>query len=241
MQIVRDEALVKRRKRIGQIGSFAGLGVLAAGMAASLLAPEENVTLKLYLPFITLFVGFLLSTVGIYYTNHWGRSPRPDQMIDNSLKGLGRQFKIYHYVLPPSHLLLTPGGPVVLISRMEGGVYTARGDKWSQRFTIGRVLRFMGQEGLGNPTKEAAYQVEQVRRFVSKNAPELGDVPIRAAVVFMAENVLLDVEETGVPVVRAAKLKGLVRSELLDNPLPKTTVRQLEELFDAAAAQKGSG
>ena len=110
------------------------------------------------------------------------------------------------------------------------------GAKWKQRFSVARLLSFMGREGLGNPTKEADYQIGRMRSFLAKYAPELEETPISAAIVFLADQVVLNVgeTETDVPVLRATKLKGFLRSSA-GKPLPKETYRQLEELFDAAA------
>jgi hypothetical protein len=232
MQIIRDEKLVARRKKIGQIASLVGIAVLLGGMAFTWLAPNWDVPVQftIYVPFLALLVGFILSSIGIYHTNRWGRSPRPDEILDKSLKGLGGEYNLYHFALPVSHLLLTPSGPVVLIVKTEGREYTVEGDRWRQRFSLGTVLRFMGQEGLGNPTKEANYQIEQMRRSLAKHAPELADTPVTAIIVFTADQVTLNVGETSIPVVRAAKLKGFLRSRAV-KPLPRATYRKLEELF----------
>ena len=242
MQIVRDERLIQRRKKIGQVTSLLGLGILVVGMAFTWLSPRWDIAmdLTLYATLGTLLVGFILSNVGIYYTNRWGRSPRPDEMLDASLKGLGREYKIYHFVLPVPHVLLTPQGMVVVVTKLEGGTYTVDNDKWRQRFSFMRVLRFIGQEGLGNPTRDAKYFIDRMRKYLDKVAPELVEAPVTALIVFLAENVVLNVGETSVPVVRAAKLKGFLRSGM-GKSMPKKTYRQLEELLDSGAGVASQG
>jgi hypothetical protein len=185
-------------------------------------------------PLATLLVGFILSNIGMYFTNRWGRSPRPDEVLDKSLKGMNREYRLYHFALPAPHVLLTPSGPVVLTVKFEGGKYSVEDGKWRQGFSVLRVLNFMGREGLGNPTRDAEYQIEQMRGFLDKHAPELEDISISAIIVFLADNVVLEVGETAVPVLRAAKLKGHLRSQA-DKPLPQQVLRQLAEVFDAAA------
>ena len=236
MQIVRDEALAARRKKIGNIASLLGIGVILGGMIFTWVAPGRGVSaqLLLYVPLGTLLVGFIVSSIGMYYVNRWGRSPRPDEVLDKSLKGLGREYKLYHYALPAPHVLLTPSGPMVLVARFEGGEYTVEDDRWRQRFSLVRVLGFMGREGLGNPSKDADYLVERMRRYLEENEPELGEVPVSAVIVFTAEKVVLNVGETRIPTLRAAKLKGYLRSQA-DKALPHETQQRLEALFDAAA------
>ncbi len=240
MQIIRDEALARRRKKIGNIASLLGIGVILAGMVFTWVAPGRDVPsqLLIYVPLLTLVVGFIVSSIGMYYVNRWGRSPRPDEILDGSLKGLGREYRLYHYALPAPHVLLTPNGPMVLIAKFEGGEYTVEGERWRQRFSPMRVLGFMGREGLGNPTKDADYLVERMRRFLAEHAPELPEVPVSAVIVFTAPKVVLNVGETRIPTLRAAKLKGYLRSQAA-KPLPQETRQQLEALFDGAAGIRG--
>ncbi len=236
MQIIRDEALARRRKKIGNIASVAGIGVIALSLVVTWVGPGWGLSVQLltYVQLVSLLVGFIISSIGMYFVNRWGRSPRPDEILDKSLKGLSRDYRLYHYALPAPHVLLTPNGPMVLVARFEPGVYTVDDDRWRQRFSLMRVIGFMGREGLGNPSKDADYMVERVRRYLDKNAPELQEVPVSAAVVFTAEKVVLNVGETSVPTLRATKLKGYLRSQA-SKPLPQETRERLQALFDAAA------
>jgi hypothetical protein len=234
MRIVRDDEMIGRRRRIGQVASLVGLGILAAGMAVVFFGPQWGipVDVAVWVPLGTLIVGFVLSQIGLYFTNRWGRRPRPDQLVDQNLKGLGKEYKMYHYVLPAPHVLLTPEGPLVIVVRLDAGVITARGDRWRQKMSAWRVLTFLGREGLGNPTREAQYQVQQVQRLISERAQELVDAPVDGVIAFLAERVTLDVEEAPVPVVRGAKLKGYLRSRP-GKALPRSTYQALEALFDS--------
>ena len=233
MQIVRNLALIGRRKRIGQIASLVGIGILIGGMALTWLGPRWNLspTILLVVPVIALLVGFIASSIGIYYTNNYARSPRSDQILDQCLKGLSKDYKLYHYLLPAPHVLLTPIGVFVIVTRMEGGTFSVEGDKWRQRFSAGMLVRFMGREGLGNPSKEAQHLVDVLRRFLTKNEPDLADVLISPIVVFTADKVMLHVEDSAFPILRAPKVKGYLRSRS-DKPLPKATYRRLESIFD---------
>lgn len=236
MQIIRDEVLIQKRKKIGQITSVLGLLVLFGGMAVYMFGQKMGISMQMivYIPFIALLLGFILSNIGIYFMNQWGRSPRPDQIIDTNLKGLGKEFKIYHFVMPVPHLMLTPKGLIPLVVKNEPGNYTVDGEKWRQRFSIMRVLRFMGQEGLGNPTREARYQADQVIKYLAKNYSGAEQIPVLPVIVFLAENVNLAAGETEIPVMRAAKLKGYLRS-LEGKSLSQQEYKQLEELLDRHA------
>ncbi len=147
---------------------------------------------------------------------------------------MSRDYRLYHFALPAPHVLLTPSELLVLVARYEGGKYTVKDDKWRQGFSVLRALNFMGREGLGNPSKDADYQVGRMRQFLTKNAPELEEVPIEPIIVFVADNVVLDIEDCRVPVQRAAKLKGFLRAET-KKPLTSETRQKLTELLDSAA------
>jgi hypothetical protein len=155
-------------------------------------------------------------------------------MLDRSLKGMSRDYRLYHFALPAPHVLLTPSELLVLVVRYEGGKYTVRDEKWRQGFSVLRALNFMGREGLGNPTKDADYQVGRMRQFLIKLAPELEDVPIEPIIVFVADNVVLDVQDSRVPIQRAAKLKGFLRAET-KKPMLSEIRQKLTELLDSAA------
>ncbi len=74
MQIIRDEKLVARRKKIGQIASLVGIAVLLGGMAFTWLAPNWDVPVQftIYVPFLALLVGFWLWDDGGSWCPHSG-------------------------------------------------------------------------------------------------------------------------------------------------------------------------
>ena len=105
MNIIRNETLIKRYRRLGMTLSLAALAAMGYGFYLSLQGPE-NLNTALLL----LVVGFILTQISLYIGNRWGRSPRPDEMLDKNLKGLGRKYTIYHYSAPVAHLLVGPAG-----------------------------------------------------------------------------------------------------------------------------------
>src|SRR5215510_16333371 len=113
MKIIKNENLIKRNSRIGQWTSLIALVVLGAGMYIS-FSNRTNPQMFTY-SLIALIVGFGLTQIGMYMGNRWGRSPRPDENLDSSLKGLPGDYSIYHYVTPVPHLLAGPAGVWALI------------------------------------------------------------------------------------------------------------------------------
>jgi len=119
MKIVIDEKLVNRNAKIGQIATIVSLVVLGGGMFLTFQKPE-----MIGVSIAALLVGFLLSQVGVSYTNRWGRSPRPDEQLSQALKGLDKRYTLYHYSTPVSHLLVGPAGLWIFFIKHQKGLIT---------------------------------------------------------------------------------------------------------------------
>ena len=169
MKIIKNEKLIRRNGRIGQWTTIAALGVLGGGMYLT-FANANNPKFITYSLF-ALLGGFVLTQVGLYMGNRWGRSPRPDEQLDAALKGLPGEFTIYHYATPASHLLVGPAGVWVLLSYRQRGVVTYSKNRW--RVGSGGFLQaymsIFGQEGIGRPDLEADSQANSVAKALSKN------------------------------------------------------------------------
>ena len=120
----------------------------------------------------SLVVGFFASAVGVFYANHWTRSPRADEVLDSALKGISNHYHIYHYLLPVQHVLIGPAGVFVFRTYAHEGPITYDGKKWKQKFKLIRALGFSGQESLADPVRDALYDVERFRRWLAKRMPE---------------------------------------------------------------------
>src|SRR5512142_2674192 len=124
MRVVKNESLIKRNARIGQYTSLGALAVLGVGMYISLQRQE-----LFFYALVALVLGFVLTQVGMYFSNRWGRSPRPDEQLDAALKGLPGDTVLYHYVSPVSHLLVGPAGIWVLRTYHQRGKVTYSGNR----------------------------------------------------------------------------------------------------------------
>ena len=125
MRIIKNEKLIERNGKIGQWTSLSALVMLGAGMYISFTRPDW-----LTYSVICLALGFLTTQIGMYMGNRWGRSPRPDEKIDQGLKGLPGEFSLYHYATPASHFLLGPAGAWVLIPYHQRGRVEFRRGRW---------------------------------------------------------------------------------------------------------------
>ncbi len=231
MKIVSNEKLIKRNARIGQITSLLSLGVLGAGMYVSFTMPEQfNLAIG------ALLVGFLLSQVGIYFGNRWGRSPRPDEQLDRGLKGLPGDYTLYHYSTPVANLLVGPAGIWVLMPYHQRGRISYDGKRWRVKGGgfAQSYMRLFGQESVGRPDLEAGAEIDKLKRHLSKQMPGQEIPPIQAALVFTDENADIQAEDAPVPTMPLKKLKPFIRKQAKEAPLPAKEIKRINAVFENA-------
>ncbi len=238
MQVITNEKLIRNRGRLGRGASFAGLAVLVLGLAAS-LSPQWLLTSTQWLlvSFGCLFAGFVLSQIGLYHANRWVKEPRHDQTLVKVLKGFDDRYRLYNYVLPARHVLLTPFGLCVVNPKDQGGKVRCEGEKWRSEGGWKRMIfRFFGQEGLGNPSKEVRAEVEKLRRFLAERLSD-EEAPIEGVVVFTNPQVDLDTETPAVPVLDGKQFKSFLRNLSKERPIPGSQRRQLAEILAGEAPE----
>lgn len=233
MNIVTNISLIRRNARIAQITMFGGLAVLAAGMFLTFKQPEQ-----VSLSFAALMVGFILSQIGIYFQNRWGRSPRPDEQLNDSLKGLDSKYTLYHYTTPVPHLLVGPGGVWVLLPRQQRGQITYSKNRYRQKGggLLQSYLKLFAQEGIGRPDLDIQSEKDTLRKFLEKQLPEDVKIPdIQAALVFTNKSAEVDIHEgENLPAetVVLGKLKDTIRKSVKVKQLSPERVKQIQDLLE---------
>jgi hypothetical protein len=213
MNIITNTKLIKRNAKIGQYTSLGALVILGAGLFISFQMKDTN---SFTYSMVALLVGFILSQVGIHFTNRWGRNPRPDEVIDKSLKGLGREYCIYHYVTPVSHLLIGPAGLWTILPNFTAGKVTFDGKRWRVKGGgfLQSYIRLFGQDSIGRPDIESEAEIESVTRHLKRMLPEGTEIPeVQAALVFASPKVELEIDETPVPAMLPKDLKDYLREK----------------------------
>lgn len=226
MNIIQNDAVIRRNAKIAQLTGFAGLGVLLVGVYFFITQPEQFALI-----WGIVMVGFIMSQVGIYFTNRWGRRPRPDEHLNSALKGLDNNYTLYHYSTPTSHLLVGPAGVWVLMPKYQRGTITYENGRWRQRgggFFLG-YMKIFGQEGLGRPDLEVASEIESVKRFLEKKLPDQEIPTVEAALVFTNESAELKAEDAPAPTVSPKKLKELIRKSAKSKPITNDKAREIQQ------------
>ena len=227
MIIVRNEKMIKRSTMIGRVTSIGAIAILAGGMYISIRRPEE----VLY-SLIALMLGFTLSQVGVYYTNRFGRSPRPDQALDAALKGLDDSYTIYHYQSPVPHLLIGPSGLWNLVPYALRGkiVYNSDKGRW-KNFGGGYFGKLFGQDTIGNPEKDRDRAVKHLNKEFN-NIPDFEVPEIRTALVFTHEDAEVVADDAPVETLHGRQLKKLIRKEAKSGRAPSTaSIKTLQDFL----------
>ncbi|MBX3038141.1 MAG: hypothetical protein KF758_14610 [Anaerolineales bacterium] len=229
MKIIKNEKVISRNSKIAQWTSLGALGVLGLGMYLSIARPE----LFAY-SLVCLVVGFLMTQVGMYMGNRWGRSPRPYEKLDAGMKGLHSEFHLYHFASPVSHLLVGPAGVWVLLPYHQGGKIYYEKNRWKNKgggFFAG-YMRLFGQEGIGRPDLEAEAEIEIVKKFFRKNMTDENAIPeVKAALVFTHDNVEVEANDAPIPAMKLKQLKEFMRQMSKNRALSSTKIAEITALL----------
>lgn len=231
MKVIRDEARIRRLKKISQYASLIGLLVLVGGLVLGFIDPERYLILQV----IALPLGWLLSQVGLYLAHRYLREPRPDQVLDEAIRKVAHKGRMYHYLLPAPHVLLMPTGPIAFVTKYQKGDISVEDDDWNQE-GVSLLRKLFSQEALGNPTRDAENAVKGLAGYINKHAPEVEEVPIGTIIVFTAKNSgELDLDGSRFPAMHYTKLRGYFKQKSSREPLPEEDYEALKAAFDEAA------
>ncbi len=228
MKVVRNEKTIQRNSKIGQYTSLGSLAVLVLGMYVSFVYPTYTT-----LSFFCLLLGFVGSQVGIYFGNRWGRHPRIDELLSNNLKGLTRDYTIYHYITPVAHLLIGPAGVWIIEPYYQRGTIAYEKGKWKQKgggFLL-TYLKIFAQEGLGRPDLEMKADIESLTDFFKKNLGEENLPEINSMMVFTDDRAELEPNDSPIPMLRLKEMKEFLRKAAKAKGLSAPDVKRLTDIF----------
>ena len=141
-------------------------------------------------------------------------------------------------MLPAEHVLVGPDGVRTFVVKWQRGEIRCRNDRWSQPMGLfRRFLRWMAQDTLGNPTREAQLEAEALRRHLARQL-DGREVPIQPVIVFTHPEARLDVEGSSIPVVHARKLKEWLRKEARQSALPRDLQEALRRILPAPDSEE---
>lgn len=227
MKNIVNERRISKGAKIGKYAIFGGLGFLLVGLVVSWAYQNSPL---LWLSFLCLLFGVILSSIGTMNLNRWVRQPRADQAMAQGFKGFDDRWQLYQYWLPAPHVLLSPMGLFVLTPMGQDGTIRFEDGKFQRAFSAMRLLRFMAEEGLGRPFAEADAQVAALQKFLEAHDVDQ-DVEIQNILVFYNPLAKLTVSDAPRPITDAKGLKKALRKMPLTK-LPNGLYEQLAQLFD---------
>jgi hypothetical protein len=247
MRIETNERLVKRNKQIGTYLFLFSMAVLVGGFIlanGSLFNIEglESISDALYLTImpLVLVIGMISTFVSVRMTNLWFRVPRPENLIEQSLKGLGKKGALYNYFhFPARHVLIAPQGVFAIVTRYQDGSYRVEGSKWRTfRTPIGRIFSIFRMDGINNPTLDAQMAAEHVQDILrSINA----EVPVHPLILFTDSRARLEIVNPTVPVLYAdPKQEPNLKDYLRDYPKEGRVTLTQEQIDQFDEATRGS-
>jgi hypothetical protein len=229
MRVTVNEPLVTKRSSWGRHITVFGFAVM---LLAVVLSFNRLNLLRAYGVMVT---GLVIINIGLYYGGKWMRDPREDQILDKALKGLNHGSRLYSYLLPADHVLLSASGLFVLTLKFQDGQITAQGDKWQRHLSLVSSVRALFEPRLGNPGQQALKEASKVQSWVQGHLPD-AEVPVRPVIVFVNPKAQLQLEEPSVPAVALDDLKTHLRTALKNKPLPPATLQALTDLCDEQGA-----
>lgn len=225
MRIETNEKLIKRNKQIATYLFLFSMTILIGGFfiangQAFGIEALQNFSDALYLLVmpIVLIVGMTSTLFSVRMTNLWVRMPRPENVIEGGLKGIGKKAVLYNYYhFPARHVLIAPQGVFAIITRYQDGSFTVEGDRWkTHRSALNRLFSIFRLDGIGNPTQDAlqaAAHVQRIFQSIGINAP------VQPLIIFVDPRAKLELKSSQVPVLFAdSKLFPNLKDYLKDIP-----------------------
>jgi hypothetical protein len=228
MKVYRDVEYIKKRKRLAAVTSIAGVALLGSAFWLASMGGQSGV----FIAYIPLLAGTIIFHLGMQQVGKWNRAQRNDVILDALLKDLGERFALVHYPRigkrTVEHALVHPGGVLTISARDLPGGVAYRDGRWRK---VGQgISRFFGMGGafLGNPTADAAADIEAVKALL---AADQSTVDVDGVVAFLNPRVTLDVVEPDFPVTNADGLKPYITTLPADAGLQAAERQQVVELL----------
>jgi hypothetical protein len=236
MRVNTNDKLVERQAKIARYATFGGLAILLASLVTSFTG-----NFPIIVAYALLLVGFSLAYVGSILANKWIKEPRADHALAKALKGFDNKYHLFNYLLPASHVLLTPSGLLIFRVKSNDGKITCLNDRWSTPFRWTRLFGGMGQDPLGNPSSDLRDDIAKMKKLLADRVEGAAMVPIDGYVVFSDPRAELYIDNCSVPIVRVEDLKDTVRKAkrgpILQQKVLDDLERVLNEQADAKAAK----
>lgn len=232
MKLSINNELISRNKKISQFVLYAALALMVLGFIWSLQNPETDQFIFAYL---ILIPAYFLVQINIQLANKWGRSPRPDEVVAASLKGLNNDYTLYIYTIDTPHLLVGPAGVWIINPYHQSGdiVYDIEKKRYKQENGPGLIARLFAQESLPNISSEVKRSLKRFKNYNTKNNINI-DLEPQVINLFFAEDVSIKTKNSPDLLLPAGKIKDYIRQTAKKMNIKKEEIKKItDQLPDA--------
>jgi hypothetical protein len=231
MKISNNNKLIKRNKRISQIVLYSALALLVIGLIWSFTGADMT---QYTIAYLILIPAYILVQISIYLANKWGRSPRPDEIIGLSLKGLNDQYTLYNYNTGVPHLLVGPAGIWIIKPYHQYGTITFNPEnkRYEQKGGANFIAKLFGQEGLTNIGHESKIVLRDFEIYKKNNNITINLEP-KIVNVFYFEKAYINAKNAPEITIHSEKLKEMIRGQAKINPLKDEAINQIRKQLPA--------
>jgi hypothetical protein len=232
MQLVANQQLVKNRVRLGLGFHISALAVFALGLVLSTQLDPTRGDLP-WQSWVAILAGLGLYSLGQTQLRRWGPRNRQEEQLGQAIRMLDDRYKLYAFLSSslPDYILVSPAGVHVLIVRQDPGQIACVRDQWTKG-SGSRLMSLFGPS-LGNPTADAAKQLQKLRALLTEQG--MPDVPTSGVIVFTNPKVQLRVEGCSATVTRVKELKDVLRrmaGKGQNVALNSARIREIQKILD---------
>lgn len=231
MKIIRNDKLIARNAKISQFVLYAALICLVAGIYITF---TQNSAEDIGTAYLFLIPSYILVQFSISMGNKWSRSPRPDEVVTQALKGLDNQYSLYIHTTTVPHFLVGPAGSWIIKTYHQGGrIYIdEKKNILKQKGGGSFITKAFAGEGIGNIEKQSDLYIEKFSTYMEKQG--IAPLPeVNIVNVFINEDVVLDAAKYSEILLTPDKLKDFIRKTAKKTNYP---VEEIEKITSGLPA-----
>jgi len=225
MKLSINNKLIERNKKVAQITLFASLALLSIGFIWTMRNSEPS---KSLIGYLILIPAYLLVQISIFMANRWGKSPRPDEIVVQALKGLDDRYTIYNFTTGVPHLLVGPNGVWIINPYHHKGKisYNPEKNQYLQKDGPNFIAKYFAQDGLPNITREAYSLKRDLIKYFDKNLIQIDEEPL-VVNLFYADDIILLTSHAPEINIKSGKLKVFIRKHVKKVYIPSEKIEKL--------------
>ena len=237
MRKVTDFQTINKKNKLSTW--LSGIGVVL--LIGSLFIGYEGI--RMYLSLGTTILSFIIVLTGTNLAKKFTGRPRPDELINKSLKGLSNEYTLYNHISPVDHLLVGPKGLWIFNTKRSRGTFFYDERRKTYKHVGGGILvqylKIFNLEGIGNPVKDHQKDIKKIQSFLSQNLGDSTNYPIHHVTIIVDDLSTVECENAPVPTLHVKALREYMTNDIQKEEvtLSEEQVEQVKALF-AEKAEK---